>query len=227
MTKPEAIEVEINPTVNWPKIGPIGIFSALAAATGEMKAIEKDQTNTGQGFKFRSIETIVGYAKPILAKHEISIVPTSSASRHEAVTSAKGAKGWRAIVEMTWQISHADGSFIIAAQSGEAVDYGDKSTSKASQMAYKYMLTQMLGIGSEDADSSSPEVVDELSTAAQIRQRTNAVKASLLEETSGDKDAAGSLWDGVLEYLSLEEPFKTIDEIAAVEKSATGDERPM
>ncbi len=205
-------------------VGSIGIYAALAAAAGEMKAIEKDQENTGQGFKFRSIETIVGHAKPILAAHEISIVPTSSVSRHESVASGKA---WRAIVEMTWQISHADGSYIIAAQSGEAVDYGDKSTSKASQMAFKYMLTQMLGIGSEDADSSSPEVAPALSTEKVIGQRTNAVKAALLKEAKGDKEAAASVFTGIVEYLNLVEPFKTIEEIELVEKGATGDERPM
>ena len=203
---------------------PIGIYSALAAAAGEMKSIAKDQTNEGQGFKFRSIETIVGHAKPILAAHEISIVPTSSVSRHESVANGKA---WRAIVEMTWQISHSDGSFVIAAQSGEAVDYGDKSTSKASQMAYKYMLTQTLGIGSEDADSSSPDVTHEVAEPNQIQQRTNAVKAALLKAAKGDKEAAASVFNGIVEYHNLTEPFKTIEEIEAVEKSATGDERPM
>ncbi len=138
---------------------PIGIYAALAAAAGQMQSIAKDQTNEGQGFKFRSIETIVGHAKPILAAHEISIVPTSSVSRHESVANGKAT---RCIVEMTWQISHSDGSHIIAAQSGEAIDYGDKSTSKASQMAYKYMLTQMLGIGSEDADAISHDIAEDV-----------------------------------------------------------------
>jgi hypothetical protein len=187
---------------------PTGIYGALAAAAGEMKAIEKDQQNTGQGFKFRSIETIVAAAKPILAKHEISIVPTSSVSRHEEVTSSGGNRGWRCIVEMTWQISHADGSFIVGAQSGEAVDYGDKSTSKASQMAYKYLLTQMLGIGSEDPDGETADVGEVVSPEDQVKLRTNAVKAAVLKETEGDADAAQSLWDGVLDSLGYQEPLK-------------------
>jgi len=205
---------------------PTGIYGALAVAAGEMKAIEKDQKNQGQNFMFRSIDTIVGHAKPILARNEISIVPASSVSRHEEVTSGQGSKGWRCIVEMTWQISHADGSFIMAAQSGEAVDYGDKSTSKASQMAYKYMLTQALGVGSEDPDSETADVGEVESIEEQVRKRGNAVKAALLKEAKGDAKAAQSMWDGILEYLALEEPFKTIDEIEAVEKGASA-ERPM
>ncbi len=186
-----------------------GIYAAIATAAGEMKAIEKDQQNTGQGFKFRSIETIVGHAKPILAKHEISITPNGfEVISSEEVKSSSGSRGYRVVVYGGWQIGHSDGSFIEAAMLGEAIDYGDKATSKAVQMAYKYLLTQMLGIGSEDPDSESPDAGEVVSPAGEMEQRTNAVKAALLKEADGDKEAAGSLWDGILDHLGYSEPLK-------------------
>ncbi len=209
-------------------VTPTGIYGALAEAAGAMKAIAKDQENTQQHFRFRSIETIVAHAKPILADLEISVTPAGFVViSQEEVKAASGTKGFRVVVNGHWKVAHTDGSYIEAGMLGEAVDYGDKATSKAVQMAYKYMLTQMLGIGSEDADSSSPEMVPALPEATQLEQRTNAVKAALLKEAKGDKEAAASVFTGILEYLNLTEPFKTIEEIELVEKGATGDERPM
>ena len=208
MVKDAAANELKDPASEW-RAHSDGIYAAVAAAAGEMKAIEKDQQNTGQGFKFRSIETIVAAAKPILTKHEISITPNGfEVISSEEVQSSSGSRGYRVVVYGGWQVGHSDGSFIEAAMLGEAIDYGDKATSKAVQMAYKYLLTQMLGIGSEDPDGESPDAGEVVSPAEQLKLRTNAAKAAVLKETNGDADAAQSLWDGVLDHLGYSEPLK-------------------
>lgn len=139
-----------------------GVYHALATAAGEMKAIPKDQRNTQQNFDYRSIEAIVGHAKPLLRDEGLAIIPTGfELIQTEQVQSSGGSRGWRTIVRGHWLITHSDGSSVEASMLGEAVDYGDKSASKAVQMAYKYLLTQLLGIGSEDPDGYSPEMVVE------------------------------------------------------------------
>lgn len=191
--------------VEWP----IKIYEALAAAAGEIGAIPKDQTNTAQGFAYRSIESIIGAAKPIFAKHEISIVPNGhEIISSEEVKSGGGSRGFRVVVRAGWRVGHSDGSYIDASMVGEAIDYGDKATSKAVQMSYKYLLTQMLGIGSEDPDGESPDAGEVTSQADQLTLRTNALKASLMEEADDDRNDAAHLWDGILDDLGYSEPLK-------------------
>ncbi len=201
-----------------------GIYGALAAAAGEIGIVPKDRENTAQGFAYRSIETIVGKVRPVLAKHEISIVPSQhEVISSEEVTAGSGSKGYRVVVKAGWRISHSDGSYIDASMLGEAIDYGDKATSKAIQMSYKYLLTQMLGIGSEDPDGDSPDAGASVSTEDQLKQRTNALKAGLYKEAENDADAAASLWDGILDHLGYQEPLKA-SQITKVE--AAINERP-
>lgn len=192
-----------------------GVYGALAEAAGEMKAIAKDQRNTQQNFDFRSIESIVGHAKPLLAKHSLAIVPGGfDVLSSERVESSRGTAGWRTVVRGQWTIGHADGSTIQASMVGEAVDYGDKSASKAVQMAYKYMLTQLLGIGSEDPDGLSPEVAapsdpvekepaEELTPEQIAEKGTNKLKAEALD-LLGDADEAKALWRQALAVYDME-----------------------
>jgi hypothetical protein len=189
-----------------------GVYQALALAAGAMKAIDKDQTNQAQGFKFRSIESIVAAAKPLLYENDLAIIPTGfELLSSEQVQSSGGTRGYRSTVRGHWTIAHADGSRMDASMLGEAVDYGDKSVSKAVQMAYKYLLTQLLGIGSEDPDAHSPEMMADTST----KRRTNALKAKAAEAFDAE---AGEVWAQVMEELGIDTPDEVpTDKLAAVE----------
>jgi hypothetical protein len=178
-----------------------------------MSAIEKDQKNTGQGFMFRSIDQIIGHAKPILSELGITIVPSATAVAYEEVTSSNNSRGWRCTCTITYLIGHKSGGSMFAEMIGEAIDYGDKSTTKAAQMAFKYLLTQVLQVGSEDPDAESPEAVAEaeapapdLTTAEKREQATNALKVEALKLAGGDKDQAIKWWADALEAWNLFEP---------------------
>lgn len=215
-------------------ISPPGeVYKALSEAAGRIAAIAKDQENREQGFSFRSIDSIVGHAKPILKDLGLSIVPVSSHATHNEVTSRGGSKGWRCVIHMEWQISHADGSHVFASMTGEAIDYGDKATSKAAQMAYKYMLTQLLGVGSEDPDAESHDLAatpaqaepEELSVEERRKRATNKLKTLLLEVSEGDKDLAGRRWQGIVDSFELGEvvPLGKVDDVeAAIRALAIG-----
>ncbi len=205
---------------------PVGIYTALAAAAGEIGAIPKDKQNTAQGFAYRSIESIVAAAKVVFERYGISVVPNGhEVISSEEVTSGSGSRGFRVMVSGRWRVGQIDGSYIDASMLGESIDYGDKATSKAVQMAYKYLLTQMLGIGSEDPDGESPDVGEEVSSADELRTRTLAVKSALLKETEGDKEAALSLWDGLLDGLDLDpETDLDLEAVALIEQAWKGRE---
>jgi ERF superfamily protein len=136
------------------------IHSKLAKVAGEIGSINKTERNKEQGFNFRSIEQITGAVRPLFAAEGISVAPRVITSEHSEVISKSGTKGFRAIVHMAYTFTAgSDGSSVETSMLGEAVDYGDKSTSKAVQMAYKYALTQVLQVGSgDDPDAHSVDV---------------------------------------------------------------------
>lgn len=192
------------------------LHSALAGAAGAMKAIAKDQTNQQQQFKFRSIEAIVAAAKPLLAERGLAIVPAGfTLISTEQVQSSGGTRGYRSVVSGRWVITHEDGESISAEMLGEAVDYGDKSVSKAVQMAYKYLLTQLLGIGSDDPDGQSVEIA----AAPAPRRKVNPTVALKRKagEMFGTTDAA-TVWASVMAELDITTPDEVPeDKLAAVE----------
>lgn len=140
---------------------PAGIYGALATAAGRIGALAKTEKNKEQNFMFRSIDAVLAAAKPVFADLGIAVIPQLVEKDYQEVQSSRGTKGWRCTVTMAYTFAHKDGSSVLMSMGGEAVDYGDKSTTKAEQMAYKYALTQvlMIGSGESDADAESHELV--------------------------------------------------------------------
>lgn len=139
-----------------------GIHAALSEAAGRIGALPKTEQNKEQHFAFRSIDSILAHAKPVFSELGISVTPSVVDKAYEQVQSSRGTRGWRCTVTMQYVFAlGSDGSSITTSMVGEAVDYGDKSSTKAAQMAFKYALTQVLSIGATDADpdGESPEAV--------------------------------------------------------------------
>lgn len=138
------------------------IHTKLAAVAGAIGPINKDEYNKDQGFAYRSIEQITERVRPLLAGQGVSVAPKMLTLDHAEVVSKHGTRGWRTVVVMQYTFgAGTDDSTVEVSMPGEAVDYGDKSTSKAVQMAYKYALIQALQIGSGgDPDGQTVEVAD-------------------------------------------------------------------
>jgi len=52
------------------------IYAAIAAMVGEIGAITKDKRNTqGTGYNYRGIDDVMNALNPLLAKHQVFIVP--------------------------------------------------------------------------------------------------------------------------------------------------------
>ena len=164
----------------------MGLFTRLAAAAAGVGPIEKGERNKQQGFDFRSIEAITGRARSVFADYGLSLVPSRIVSIHsEPVESKGGSSGWRTSVIVEYvlgcDVDGAGAETVTLQMAGEAVDYGDKSTSKAVQMAYKYALTEALLIGAEaDADAESHELAKP--------QRSGARREAPAAEPTGEQD---------------------------------------
>lgn len=140
------------------------IYSAIAAVMAEVgkEGISKDRKNEQQGYKFRGIDDVYNAIAPMLAKHDLIVIPRVLSRE---LVERKNAKG-NPLFYVTCQVEFTlvcslDGSSIQAVTYGEAMDSADKATNKAMSAAYKYMAMQTFCIpteGDNDADATTHEV---------------------------------------------------------------------
>ncbi len=133
----------------------VGITAALAKA-----GISKDRRNQQQGYSFRGVEDVYAALSPLLAEHNVAVLPRV-VQRIESVREAKsGGSLYSVVVEVHYRLQSAlDGSHVEVSIWGEAMDSADKATNKAMSAAYKYMAFQTFCIpieGHEDADNDTP-----------------------------------------------------------------------
>lgn len=124
--------------------------------------IVKNRENTqGNGFKFRGIDDVYNALAPILAKHKLLVIPRILTRTQEERTARSGGALFYTTVDAEFDfISAEDGSWHKAKMFGEAMDSGDKSTSKAMSVAFREACIKVFCIpteGDNDADSNTPE----------------------------------------------------------------------
>jgi|HubBroStandDraft_2_1064218.scaffolds.fasta_scaffold168179_2 hypothetical protein len=135
---------------------------AVLAAMGE-RGIGKDRNNKQQGFKFRGVDDVYAALNPLLAEHKLLMTPRAVDVKTSERTSKGGGKLFSVVVKMEFDfISAEDGSIHSVCTYGEGMDSGDKATSKAQSIAYKYAVFQAFSIPVEgvtpDPDEESHEV---------------------------------------------------------------------
>lgn len=101
-------------------------------------------------YSFRGIEDFYNVISPLLAEHGLLCIPNVIRKKYEVLESGKepNIKRQHHIwidVEYTL-IAVEDGSFIKGVMSGEAIDSGDKASSKALSYAHKYFYQQLFSI---------------------------------------------------------------------------------
>lgn len=159
------------------------VFKALSAVQADIAkaGIGKNQENTYDRYKFRGIDDVLNALAPILAKHNVLIVPSMTDCEIRTVATAKGGSMNHAKVWVDYTIYDGDGDSITHRFCGEAMDRGDKSINKAATAAYKYFLFEALCIpveGTPDADSESHEVGEPLISDSDIEELAAVLAAS-------------------------------------------------
>lgn len=136
------------------------IYKKMANVYSKIEAIGKTQENKEQRFKFRGIDDVYNALHKTMAEEGIFLTPEVIETTRTQIQSKSGTNGWHTISKIKFTFYAEDGSSVFAITEGEAIDYGDKSTSKSQSMAIKYALLQTFMIPTEDTDDgdkTSPE----------------------------------------------------------------------
>ncbi len=141
-----------------------GVQAALAKV-----GITKDRKNLQQNYSFRGIDDVFNALSPLLAEHQLAIIPRYLTRECIERPSKSGGVLFNVTVEAEFDLYGSDGSHVTAKTFGEAMDSADKATNKAMSAAYKYMCFQVFAIpteGDNDADAHTPVPVAATAPAA-------------------------------------------------------------
>jgi hypothetical protein len=209
------------------------VHQAISAVMAELPAIGKGDKSP-EGFAYRGIEAITKQLQPLLAKHQVVIVPKAEVLA--TVPSPAMKEGWQDVtMRVEWVIYGPDGSHIEATTNGIGRDKSDKGSNKAQTQAFKYLLLHMLCISDakDDSDGQTYEH-DRAEPASLTKDELTAkdAKGLLLEHVDGDKDAATAAWtaaglDGRWKVTAVELALAVaaFDAISTQSAATTG-ERP-
>lgn len=132
-------------------------IAAIIAALG-VEGISKDRKNLQQGYNFRGIDQAYNALSPLLAQHQLVIVPRMLERQVWERESAKGNALFYVVVTAEFDfISAVDGTMVTARTFGEGMDSADKATNKAMSAAYKYAVWQTFCVPTEGSGVDSEE----------------------------------------------------------------------
>lgn len=173
----------------------LGAYQAIAAISAKLAkaGISKDRKNQQQGYSFRGIEDVYRALAPLLAEHDLCILPQVLQRVETERETKSGGTLYSVVVEVKFAfVSAKDGTTCHATVWGEAMDSADKATNKAMSAAYKYAAFQAFAIPTEadnDADAHTPEPVRPITPAGGVwdsldeetQQRLDGVLINLRE----------------------------------------------
>jgi len=172
------------------------IYSALASVQAGLtqSGVGKGGLNKEQRFRFRAWDDVQQALAGQLAKHHVlGPHPVIGERIDQERKTAKGTIMSRVILKgMVRFVSADDGSVIEYDAIGEAMDAGDKATSKAQTMMIKYAIVHGLCVpleGIADNDEATPETVksdepvsrEQLGEIMTLKDEANADTAKLCE----------------------------------------------
>lgn len=139
-----------------------GIFEAINKTMQDVGAVGKNSKNASQGFAFRGIDAVMNALHPAMVKNGIFVTPEVLELTRDERETKSGAIMAYTLAKVKYTFWASDGSSIEAVVYGEGADSGDKSTSKALSIAFKYACFQVFCIPTEDMvdpDAESPQLV--------------------------------------------------------------------
>lgn len=143
-----------------PREEPAPIHVLLGRILAELPAIGKTQRNVQQNFDFRGHDDVMNALNPLLAKYGVFVMPFVLERVTDQRTTSKGSTMYEVNLHVRFRFYGPAGDYVEASGWGEGTDMGDKSTSKAMTMAFKYVLAAVLAISTAetiDTDGTSVE----------------------------------------------------------------------
>lgn len=143
------------------------VVTAIAAIMGELGGIGKltpeqrrarglggGDGERGVSYAYRGIDQIAAAVQPLLAKHGVVIVPTSTESKVTDIIVNQ--KPWTdTSIRIEWTIAGPNDTTLQACSEGQGRDNSDKGINKAFTSAYKNLLLRLFAIGDPDEDADT------------------------------------------------------------------------
>lgn len=138
-------------------MGELGGIGKLTAEQRRARGLGGGDGGAGVAYAYRGIDQIAAAVQPLLAKHGVVIVPTSTESKVVDIT--VNSKPWTdTSIRIEWVIAGPNGSMLQACSEGQGRDNSDKGINKAFTSAYKNLLLRLLAIGDPDEDADNRRV---------------------------------------------------------------------
>lgn len=174
------------------------VAQALAAVMADVKAVGKDDRNQAQGFNFRGIDGVLNAVGPALRRHGVVPLPEVLEAHRSTVEVGKNRTLMREVtLRVRYRFVGPDGDHLDAVVEAEALDSGDKATSKAMSVAFRTALLQVLAIPTHEPDPDSVSYERAPAREPQPSDRVSAAqaKSELLQALGGDRARAKELWE--------------------------------
>lgn len=190
-------------------------IKAMIKVKQDLAAIGKNQKNQAQKFNFRGIDDIYNYLHPLFAKHGLICVSNVMEREAEIRTVGNGKQVQHVRVRVMYSFYAEDGSCLQTNCEGEAMDYGDKATSKALAIAHKYALIQMLMIPTQDMidpdfqayEMEKGEITGEPVDMSKIAKAAARFKAIINDEEMQEEEQEERIYNG-WQFLNNDERLK-------------------
>lgn len=176
------------PSPALPSTPGLEVYRAIAMITSELGEVgipkAREAAEGGPRFKFRGIDQVYAALNPLLARHNLCILPRIVSREMTQRTSARGGAIFSVVVEAEFDlVSSIDGSRHTIRTIGEAMDSGDKATNKAMAIAFKYaafiaFCIPVEGDIADDPDAETHEVQPEQKQS----QKKEAAPPKITEE---------------------------------------------
>ena len=134
------------------------IYAALNAIMNDIGSIGKERQNQQQHFMFRGIDQVMNTLKPLLAKHQVNIIPEVVDMKREERRTGSGGTLMYSILTVKHHFVATDGSEVVSTTIGEGMDSGDKASNKAMSIAFKYACFQVFCIPTEEMAKEDPDL---------------------------------------------------------------------
>lgn len=132
------------------------LHEALSKAIADCgEGVAKDRA--AQGYKFRGIDQMLNFLNPIMARHQLALVPHHVFDEQviERQTKSGGAM-YFARAKVEFRLRHACGDALQVMVWSEASDVSDKALNKVMSVAWKYAAIQTFCIPVEDVADENP-----------------------------------------------------------------------
>lgn len=187
------------------------VYKKIAAVSARMaqEGISKSRNNQQQGYKFRGIDDVYNALAPVLAEHELVILPRVLSRDVTERTTSKGGVLFYVVVEAEFDfVAASDGSKHTIKTYGEAMDSADKATNKAMSAAYKYAAMQAFCIpteGDNDADAHTLEVTPRPAVKPKALSDEELDAACIAIEDCADLESLKGIFTGAFKRANAEQ----------------------